>query len=279
MNKSKVIRYIGKNLDEAGILAALGNIKVAEKLDSLKEQDQLILEAFKRYSNSTQSLDEIQNYLEGMAESQIPGVVNNVKGILHELEFVSMENEDGDEIKAFVFQDPNHPRTDVTLYDSTTNEPIKELQLKATDDYSLIEKHYEKYPDGDEEMVVTAELAEKTGLKSSGISHEQITLKVEDFIDSVIKDESKYELISALPALSALSISVVIYKLYKRYKREEISKEKFQRLCVLFSGGKVIKIGLIITALGIPGLNIVVGTALVAKLLLSGIALKNQNLS
>jgi len=279
MNKSKTLRYIGKNLDEAGILAALGNIKVAEKLDSLKEQDQLILEAFKRYSNSTQSLDEIQNYLEGMTESQIPGVVNNVKGILHELEFVSMENEDGDEIKAFVFQDPYHPRTDVTLYDSTTNEPIKELQLKATDDYSLIEKHYEKYPDGDEEMVVTAELAEKTGLKSSGISHEQITVKVEDFIDSVIKDESKYELISALPVLSVLSISVVIYKLYKRYKREEISKEKFQRLCVLFSGGKVIKIWLIITALGIPGLNIVVGTALVAKLLLSGIALKNQNLS
>jgi hypothetical protein len=42
------------------------------------------------------SPEEIGDYLRPMDEDSILGVVNNTKGVLHEMEFVALENEDGD---------------------------------------------------------------------------------------------------------------------------------------------------------------------------------------
>ena len=72
-----------------------------------------------------------------------------------------------------------------------------------------------------------------------------------------------------LPALSLLSIASVIYELYGRYKSGELSLDEFKHHAVRTSGIKVTKISLLIVLLGIPGVNAIVGTVLVAKLILS----------
>ena len=43
-----------------------------------------------------------------MSDEQLVGVVSNVKGILHEMEYVRLENTDGDSISAAMFPDTNH---------------------------------------------------------------------------------------------------------------------------------------------------------------------------
>jgi hypothetical protein len=57
-----------------------------------------------------------------MNEESIVGVVNNTKGVLHEMEFVALENDDGDTVYASLFADPHHADTDVQFTDSVYRE-------------------------------------------------------------------------------------------------------------------------------------------------------------
>ena len=69
--------------------------------------------------------------------------------------------------------------------------------------------------------------------------------------------------------LSLASVSIVIWELWKRYRSGLLSYSRFKLLAGMAAGKKTIKIGVLVALLSIPGINIVVGAAMVAQLIYS----------
>ena len=199
-----------------------------------------------------------------MSDEQLGGVVANVKGILHEMEFVRIENTDGDSISAAMFPDTNHKGFDIVMSDEETGENW-EIQLKTTNDSDYVEEWIEKYPDG--EILVSKEIANELGVESSGLSNEELTIRVEEFVDQLVSGGSNSSLWVLIPTLSLLSIALSVIELHKRYSENEITYEEFKLMSMRITGIKIGKFTILVVALSIPGLNVVVGAALVSRLL------------
>ena len=258
--------YISKRFDESAILAILG--KVAFTPDpTLLEEDFAVLAALRRSSSDWDlSISETADRLASYDDSQIGGLVNNVKGILHEMEFQCLENEDGDSVVAALFPDTNHRSVDVQMLDQETGETW-EVQLKATDDMSAIGAWMDSNPDT--EILVTEELSERMGLPSSGLSNEDLTMRTEDFVDRMIElgDEADDTLWDYFPPLVAASAGIIVFELWRRYRSGQISIEQFKTLTLRTLGLKAAKYGAIFAALAVPGFNIVVGAYLLGSLI------------
>ena len=141
-------------------------------------------------------LSEIGDDLRGMDDASLRGLANNVKGIYHELKFVRRENLDGDAVTARIFPETNHPGADVVL--SRDGKDIAELQLKATDNSSLLAKHFENIVS----VAATDEVAgAMPGVKSSGFSDAALERDVKDAFSSV----SDQALLSQLQDAAAVS--------------------------------------------------------------------------
>ena len=137
-----------------------------------------------------------------MNEDQLGGLVSNVKGVLHEMEFVRIENDNGDSVHAAMFEATNHPGTDVYFVDTGSGE-IWEAQLKATDNESYVQDWIDGHADG--EILITEELADEMGLPSSGLSNEQLTADVESFVDKMLTTGNSADMWDFLPGLSLRS--------------------------------------------------------------------------
>jgi len=266
-DNGKLYQYIRRNIDEAAIVAALAAVGTTEFLAELSDQDQLVLAALRRanHSLSDATVEEIQSYLSGLDEEQIPGLVSNVKGIVHEMEFVRLENEDGDSVYASMFEQSNHPDTDVNFVDAASG-ATWEVQLKATDNVGYVQDWIDTHPDG--EILVTSELAEEMNLPSSGQTNEQLTASVQDFVDKMVESDAAEEMWDYFPALSVLSVSIIVFELWRRYQRGEINSLRFKQLVALATGLKVAKIAAITFLLTIPVVGQVTGALLIANLLL-----------
>lgn len=229
----------------------------------------MVLAALKRANPKLSELepDAIGTYLETLDPDQVEGIANNVKGVLHEMEYVALENEDGDAVQAALFTDTNHPGTDVILQNSETGERL-EIQLKATDQESYVLEWMEKHPDG--EIVVTEELAAAMDLESSGFSNEGLNVRVSDFLDKLVELDEQSGLWSYFPALPALSIAICSYFLLRRLQAGLITQEEFQALFLRMSGFQIGKFALISLLMLIPVVNVATGAYLVARLLYSG---------
>ena len=160
----------------------------------------------------------------------------------------------------------NHPGFDVEIYDEDTGE-YWDSQLKATDDKSYVDDWIENHPDG--EILVTDELATKMGLDSSGIENADVTMRVEDFVDELIKSDQANSLSTYFPVIAIASVAFIVQEIYRRYKAGEISYSKFKLLVGIAVGEKSIKIGVLMLLLAIPGINVIVGAGLVAGLIYS----------
>ncbi len=261
------VRYLKKNFDEAAILAVLVKMKL-ESAAALSVEDETVLAALRRSNGELDgaSIEQIQEYAQSLDEEQIPGLVNNVKGILHEMEFVEMENADGDTIYAALFADTNHPGYDVVLTDSETGD-VFDLQLKATDSVSDVDDWISDHPDG--EILLTSELADKLDLPSSGISNEHLTYRVEDVVDRLQEMDDTDSIWHHFPALTLASAAVVVWALFCRYRRGELTLAQFKLRAAAVTGMKLAKIGVLSLLLSIPGVNVVTGSLLVAKMILS----------
>ena len=258
--------YISRRFDEAAILATLGKIAFTPE-PTLLDEDYAVLAALRRSSAEWDlSVSETAERLASYDESQIGGLVSNVKGILHEMEFQRLENEDGDSVVAALFPDTNHRTVDVQLLDQKTGNAW-EVQLKATDDMSAIGAWVDSNPDT--EILVTQELSERMGLPSSGLSNEDLTMRVEDFVDRMIEvgDEVDETLWSNFPPLVAASAGIIVFELWRRYRSGRISFEEFRVLSFKTLGLKAAKYGAIFAALAVPGLNVVVGAYLLGSLI------------
>lgn len=267
-SKSSAFHYVKKNFDEGAIVAALASLAMQDTTETLSEQDALILAALRRANSSLaeQPIADIQAYLASLSGEQIPGLVSNIKGIMHEMEFVQLENDDGDSIYASMFGSPNHPDTDVLFTDTDTGDSW-EIQLKATDNAAYVQDWIDTHPDG--EIVVTEELAQQMDLPSSGIANEELTTDVSDFVSRMIEQTDTSDIWDFFPAISLVSTSIIAVELWRRYQRSEIDFTTFKRLIALSTGLKFTKIAALSFLLSVPVLGQVTGAVVVAGLLLS----------
>ena len=273
---SPVLRYLKKNFDEIAILACLADVAFSDSFE-MTEDNQTILSALRRSSEEFKysSVEEIGGRLASYSDSQIEGLVSNVKGIAHEMEFVKIENEDGDSIYASLYSDTSHPGYDVQLFDEETG-AYWDVQLKATDSESYVNQWIEQHPNG--EIIVTEELSLKMNLDSSGIENSELTTQVESFVDKLIDHTNPASLASYFPMLALASVAMIIWELWRRYKNGEITYRRFKILAGLSAGKKVVKFGVIMGLLSVPGVNVVVGAALVAKLIYTSSELSSGQL-
>ena len=142
---------------------------------ALIAEDSLVIEAFRRSDSSLSdaSVSEISDYLSEYSSEQQAGIINNVKGIYHELAFVEAENSDMDAWTAAIMPSTNHPGVDVVMSNSVTGE-ITELQLKATDSVSYASSAVEQHPNVG--VIGTSEVAfGNPDITDSGFSNESLT--------------------------------------------------------------------------------------------------------
>lgn len=260
------VHYVRRNFDEAAILAVAAKLAF-EPAPTLSETEQATIAAMQRaHPQAGDTPEALGEWLAEMDEAQIRGVVSNTKGVLHEMEFVRIENSDGDSVQAALFPSTNHAGYDVEFIDTATGE-MWAAQLKASDEASYVQAWIDEHPDG--EILVTQELASKMGLPSSGQSNEDLTVKAEDLIDRLVKTADDDSLWDYFPGLSAASIGLFVWGLWRRYRLSEISLEQFRRLAAKATGLKAANLVLLTLALSVPGLNVVTGAALVAGLIYS----------
>lgn len=261
-------RYISRRFDEAAILSTFAKIAFSPET-SLAEEDYAVLAALRRSSDHWQlSITDTSEKLSSYNNEQIAGLINNVKGILHEMEFQALENDDGDTIVAALFSDTNHRTFDIQMLDQKTGDAW-EVQLKATDDLSAINAWIASNPDT--EILVTEELSERMRISSSGLSNEDLTMRVEDFVDRMIEisEETDDSLWDYLPPLFIASSGIVVLELWRRYQTGTISLNEFQAMAARTLGIKATKYAGVFAALAVPGINVVVSAYLLASLIFS----------
>lgn len=263
----RLTNYVRNNFDEGAILSSLISIAAKGGERSLTSDESIVLAALRRSAKKFEdaSVEEIGEILNSYDDNQIPGLVNNVKGILFELEYVEIENSDGDSIFAYQFEQTNYPTYDVQLIDEQTGE-IAEIQLKATNSASYVKSWMDEHGDN---IVVTDEVAEELGLEGVGISNEELEVKVEDFLEK-IKDVEEETLVPMLGNIGTISLAISLVFLVKKWINREIKREEFLKTAALITGKKVVKFSIIAVALTIPGLNFVTAVGLATSLIVQG---------
>lgn len=267
---SSPIHYLRKNFDALAITTVLAKLAWNTHTPQLTETDQAVLAALRRSHAELANapLEDIQAYLQGFDEQQIVGLVSTVKGMLHDMEFVRLDHEDGDSLYAAYLDQHDHTDFDVLLADQHSGESWQ-LQLKAIEGTGTGKDWIAAPPE--EMLLATEEIAAQLGLESSGLSTKELTQSVEDAIDVIVtaKDPNDEHFWDYFPAISVASVSLAIYELFRRYQQQEISWSEFKWMVAKVSGIKVSKIAFIGLLLGLPVVGQVTGAYLVAKLLLN----------
>jgi len=109
------------------------------------------------------------------------------------------------------------------------------------------------------------------GLPSSGLSNEDLTIRVEDFVDRMIEldEQSDETLWIYFPPLVAASAGSIVFELWRRYRSGRISFDEFKIYSLKTLGVKAAKYAAILAALAVPGLNVLVGAFLLGSLILA----------
>jgi hypothetical protein len=118
-------------------------------------------------------------------------------------------------------------------------------------------------------------------LKSSGLSNDDLTIRVEDFVDRMqeLETNANESLWSYFPLLPILSSGIIVFELWRRCRQGVITIEQFKALTLKTLGIKAAKYATLMTALSVPGLNIAVGTYLLASLVMSSAAFTKEALN
>lgn len=256
--------YASKHADELLVLSAFA--KIQYDIESLGSVDIQIIEALRRSNKLYKDMDlsEIGEHLSSYSDNQLDGIVNNVKGIAHEIKFTDLENTDGDNLFATMFSETNHVGTDVQIQD-IINGHIEEIQLKATESESYVLDWIEDHPSG--KIVVTEEVAERLGLESSGFSNDEITYETEEVVDKLIDASDDDSIWDYFPYISAISLSIVFYSIWKRYNNGQIDKQTCVNKCAKATGLKIAKISALMVLMTIPVVNFFTGTYLAFRLI------------
>ena len=210
-------------------------------------QDSLVIEAFRRSDNqlADASIADISEYFSEYSLEAQQGIINNVKGIYHELAFVQQENADGDQWFAELMPSTNHPGVDVVLTNLETSETI-DLQLKATDSLSYIQSSLASLP-AETQLLATQEIANKVeGVESSGLSNADLNAEVTEVTSSLTDGADTAVADTFLESLLPVSAAVATIGALDSYaKGEEVDSEKvMEDISQLMVRGVLISLGL-----------------------------------
>ena len=196
-------------------------------LSELTADQELVLDALRRSRNdlANASDEELTEYASSLSEAQLDGVINNVKGIYHELLFVAAENSDGDIYSAALFEATNHPGADVLITNELTGE-TQAIQLKATQYRSYIREHKERYAEY-YEVFATEEVA-GDGVGSTGYTNEQVTGDTEDTM-SMLRDSGDSVVDDAMATSAMIALA---YQLGRVIKSRDISEAAARKATV-----------------------------------------------
>ena len=150
-------------------------------------EERLVLDAIRRSATrlNDASAEELAVYVDALNPEQLRGVVSNVKGIYHELLFAHAENVDGDAVTARIFEETNHPGSDIEFI--VDGDVIQAIQLKAVASPNAILEHLARYPDI--EIVVTEEVAAVVpSVTTSGFSNAELSRQVENVVSELPGD-------------------------------------------------------------------------------------------
>jgi len=227
-------------------------------------QSQLVLDAIRRSTNELgdqATVQEIADYVQRYDDEQMPGFVNNIKGIYHELAYANAENADGDSVHAVLFEDTNHPDSDVMLINEDTGH-IEYVQLKATDSMQYVTEAMAKNPDI--HMVTTQEMADKLGIDSSEMSNAELKEQVENTL-SHLSDDDYHQIIHSLPLVSMWLSAFAIAPVVMQYLQKKISRQDALRKMGKITGKRVAKLLLYVILLSFPLTAIPTSIYLIAK--------------
>jgi hypothetical protein len=170
---------------------------------------------------------------------QMEGVLNQIKGRLHELMVVASENADADEWIARLHDDPYHPATD-TVYESVVDGQLIAYSVKATDNPAYVERALSRYP-GDP-IMVTSEVAnvyEGDGrVTSSGISNQELEKVTEDNFDRLLRDiePSNTDALGGALTGSVLGAAVTLWPFVAAWMSGRITRGQLETACVKVLG-------------------------------------------
>jgi len=195
-------------------------------LSELTTDQELVLEALRRSRNDLESAsdEELIEYAGSLSEAQLDGVIKNVKGIYHELLFVTAENSDGDIYSAALFEATNHPGADVLITNELTGE-TQAIQLKATQYRSYIREHKERYAEF--EVFATEEVA-GDGVGNTGYTNEKVTGDTEDAM-STLRDAGDSVVDDAMATSAMIALA---YQLGRVIKSRDISEAAARRATI-----------------------------------------------
>jgi len=265
---NRTSELLQKSGDEIGILAVMLILRQRD-YDALDTPEaQMIVDSIIRSTNEldeNSDLDDVADYVNQMDIDSLPGFINNVKGIYHEMEYVDAENNDGDDIYATLQEDTNHPGSDIILTNRETGE-VEEIQLKATDDPDLINHALEKYPDT--EIYATTEVAgqfpDNPMVHDSGISNKEITAAVQDEVTD-LKDVSAGPL-DFIPKMALWSTALASSYVIRDWWRGNITREECIVRVAKITGLKTVKVAAILALLAFPPTSAPTSIYIVAKI-------------
>lgn len=144
----------------------------------------LVIDAMQRANPALASFSEpeIGEYLSNLSPEQLQGVMNNTKGVYHEMLYVDAINSGATGETAAIHSELNNPGADVLI--SSDHDVTNEIQLKATDSTSYVNEHIEKYPDI--EVLATTEVANKLeAVGDSGFTNAELQNDVEEGVEQL----------------------------------------------------------------------------------------------
>lgn len=210
-----------------GIVSSVLMQLFSEDISSWDENEILVIEALHRSSNELNNAthEELSEYVKQLDPEQIQGLLNNVKGIYHELRFAKNMNEGSDEYIVELFEATNHPGADVKIINTVTGE-VKEVQLKATEYLSYVKKHNEKYDDID--VFATSEVAvQDEDITSSGLSNEELGGDTSDVIDRL--NDHNSNVVSSLTVAAMVTLAKNAKALLRKEKMTLQEREKMTK--------------------------------------------------
>ena len=192
-------------------------------LSDLTAEQEVVLEALRRSSNELNNAtnEELIAYASSLSDQQLQGVINNTKGIYHEMLFVQAENTDSDQFSAALFEETNHPGADVIITDNVTGE-VREVQLKATDYRSYIREHQKRYEQF--EIFVTEEVS-GDGIEGSGFYNRDTTAETEETLDT-LRDAGDSLVNDAMLTSSMIALA---YQLGRVLREKDFSEDAAYR--------------------------------------------------
>ncbi len=188
-------------------------------------------------SLSNASLDEISNHMRNYTPEQMQGVIDSVKGKLFERMYVEYENNDGDEWKAELVDDPHNPGYDVILTNEITGDEIF-LSLKATDTSSYVESALDKYA---YPVLVTKEVGEEFTdndmVMASHFTNKHITkVTEENFDDLLTKDIDRLAVGGVAAGGVTLATIIALWPYVIANYRGLITNDQLKSACIGICG-------------------------------------------